>query len=189
MRILLSKRQERFEMTDTITLARPYAKAVFEYAVEHNAVSAWGDMLHAIQLMIGHEQVTQAISSPGSEPRQLAAVLIALGEGVLDEAGKNFVTLLAGNKRLRLIDDIVQLFAALKAQSEQNITASVTTAVAVEESAQARLSAAIKQQLQCDVTLTFAQEPDLIAGAVIRMGDKVIDGSVRRQLTRMTELF
>jgi len=176
-------------MAETLTLARPYAKAVLELASERHETEQWGRLLktlagytrnHEVQVMLGDPQVPLAVRA------EVLLELCSKAGHKPDVRGGNFVKLLAENRRLRILPEIAAEYAALREQAEGVVNVELCAANSVDAGEQARISAALKHKLNRDIKLTCVTDPTLIGGAIIRAGDLVIDGSVREKLSRLT---
>jgi len=174
-------------MAEPITLARPYAKAVFQVAVESNDLAGWSQMLRQIASVCKDERVTTLLSSPIITAEEQAEKLIGLFGDALTPAAQNVVKVLAYHGRLTLIAEIVDLFEVLRAQQEKSVDAMVTTAFEVNDATVDALAAALTKSLNREVKLVANVDPSLIGGAIIRAGDTVIDSSVRGKLKKLAE--
>lgn len=174
-------------MAELITLARPYAKAAFEVAVETDSLHAWSDALSLISAVVSDASVNAALSSPSLTGERQAQLVIDLCGDQLGDPVRNYVRILAENKRLGLLPEIVVLFEALKAQQEKKVDVELISAFPLSDSIEAKLAASLKEKLQRDVVLHSEIDKSLIGGAIIRAGDLVIDGSVRGKLARLAE--
>ena len=174
-------------MADLITLARPYAKAAFEVAVENNELDNWSNMLSLLANVSSVDSVRAVLTSPTHTAEELASTLINLCGEELDQKGKNFITMLAENKRLELISQISSIYEILKANKLQSVDVEITTAFEVTQEVSDKLVQALKTRLQRDIKLASKVDPGLIGGAIIRAGDTVIDSSIRGKLTKLAE--
>ena len=174
-------------MAEPITLARPYAKAVFQVAVESNDLAGWSQMLRQIALVCKDERVATLLSSPIITAEEQAEKLIGLFGDALTPAAQNVVKVLPYHGRLTLIAEIVELFEVLRAQQEKSVDAMVTTAFEVNDATVDALAAALTKSLNREVKLVANVDPSLIGGAIIRAGDTVIDSSVRGKLKKLAE--
>jgi F-type H+-transporting ATPase subunit delta len=174
-------------MAQFTTLARPYARAAFETAVATNRLKDWSEMLGLLGTLVQEERVASFLMVPANSAAQQADALIDLSGDSLDENVRNFVRVLATNKRLVLLREIVSLFEEMKADHERVIDVEVVSAFSMDESAQQKLTTALKQRLQRDVKLNTSVDKSLIGGLVVRAGDLVIDGSVRGKLNKLIE--
>lgn len=172
-------------MAELSTVARPYAQAVFEIAQEQGSLAAWGDMLAAAAMVSADPAMRQVLASPGITRQQVGDLFVEVCGKALDEAGRNFVHVLADNHRLGLLGEIAAQYAALRAEAERTIDATVASAFELSDAQQQKLAAALKQRLGRDVRLTCEIDKTLIGGAVIHAGDLVIDGSALGRLGRL----
>lgn len=172
-------------MAELSTTARPYAKALFQLAVDESRLPAWSETLGLLAQTAGIPEVEALIGSPALTRPQLAALLCDALKGKLEREGENLVRLLAENGRLALLPLIRSEFETLKAEAEKRSEVQITTAVPVDVAQQNTLRDAIKRRLQLEVQVEWKTDPALIAGALIRAGDLVIDGSVSGELDRL----
>ena len=174
-------------MAELITLARPYAKAVFEYALNANALNVWASALGVAAAVVQQDRVARMLNSPGLSSAQKAAALIDICGGEFDEAGRNYLRLLAENKRLLLLPQVHELFLALKANQERVVDLTVTSAFDIEPAQASKLAEIMGQRLKRTVRVSTTVDSTLIGGVVIRTEDVVIDGSIRGSLAKLSE--
>jgi F-type H+-transporting ATPase subunit delta len=170
-------------MAEKVTLARPYAKAAFELAREHQAFEHWSQMLAAAAATVADERVVKLLSSPRVKPGDLVELIAAASDA--DERGRNFLGTLAHNRRLGVLPEIAAMYEELRAEVENVTDVHVTSAVQLDEAQRRRLATALKQRLKREVRLHCAVDAALIGGAIVRAGDFVIDGSLRARLERL----
>jgi F-type H+-transporting ATPase subunit delta len=103
-------------MAELTTLARPYAKAVFGFALANQELEAWSKILGVLAAVSQETAVAEVLSSPALTSDQLVDKVAILCGDELNEAGKNFVTVLADNKRLPLLAAIADQYEVLKAK-------------------------------------------------------------------------
>ena len=179
-------------MAEKVTIARPYAKAAFEYAREHGAFARWSEVLGAASTIVVDPQVTGLLANPRVTPSQLVDLIAGILGDTLDEHGKNFLNTLAQNRRLSLLPEIAAIYETLRADIEQIADVHVTSAMALTDEQRNRLAAALKKRLRREVRLherAHSWHTTLVGGAVVRSGDLVVDGSLRAGLERLaTEL-
>lgn len=173
-------------MSELTTVARPYAKAAFEFAVEKQAVDHWAQMLAFLAEVAVNETVADLLSGQVNA-EQLAQIFIQIGGEQVDEHGQNLIKVLAENGRLVALPAVAQQFVELREAWQKEITAEVQSAVELSEEQQANIAASLEQRLARKVKLNCSVNPDLIAGVVITAGDLVIDGSVRGKLSRLSD--
>jgi F-type H+-transporting ATPase subunit delta len=174
-------------MAEISTLARPYAKAAFQVALQDSSLDAWSKMLSMSAAITIHEKVGVLLTDPSLSAEQLAATFIELCGDELNDKGRNFVNLLAENKRLLLLSAISEQFDALKANQEKILNVEVTSAYELSSDTLDKLAKSLKTRLQRDVILNTNVDQSLLGGAVIRTDDTVIDSSVRGKLVKLAE--
>ena len=174
-------------MSEPITVARPYSKAVFAVACEDHALKQWGDALTAIEALLKEDRMSRAVRDPTCTPRQISqSVIYQLGD-FLDGKTKNFVRLLAEKKRLVLIPQIKALFEMYRAKQENRVQAEVLSAMELDIDQITAMRTMLEHYLQSKVVLDCRVDQTLIAGAVIRAGDLTIDGSLQHRLARLSD--
>jgi F-type H+-transporting ATPase subunit delta len=174
-------------MAELSTLARPYAKAAFEFANAHGALAKWSAMFATLAGVAVQARVSQLLVSPALTAEQQSKVLLDLCGDTLDTAAANFVRTLAANKRLLLLQTIREQFEQLKAQQERTVDVEIASAFELDAAMQEKLATALKSKLSRDVKLHASVDPSLVGGVVIRAGDTVIDSSVRGRLAKLAE--
>ncbi len=172
-------------MADFSTIARPYAKAVFKLAREQDAFKSWGDALDALAGLVADPQVAALVTHPSLTRAQLADVIAGALSGQASAEAVAFARLLVDNGRLIAAPAIAAQFETLRSEAESRVDVEITSAVAVDPAQQTRLASAISQRLARQVAIEWKTDEALIAGAVIRAGDMVIDGSVQGELERL----
>ena len=175
-------------MSEFITVARPYAKAAFDFAVEHQSVERWQDMLVFAAEVTKNEQMAELLSG-ALAPETLAESFIAVCGEQLDENGQNLIRVMAENGRLNALPDVLEQFIHLRAVSEATAEVDVISAAALSEQQLAKISAAMEKRLSRKVKLNCKIDKSVMAGVLIRSGDMVIDGSVRGRLERLADVL
>ena len=173
-------------MADNASLARPYAKALFELAQESSAYEAWAASLKKLAAISQDSDFAALINDPKISVDQLTTLLQDLLADDLPEGGNNFLNLLVKNDRITALADIEQQFAELVAKAQASVNAQVVTALALTESQKSSLASALEQRLGLKVNLEETVDADLIGGAIIKAGDMVIDGSAKGRIEKLT---
>jgi len=174
-------------MAELTTLARPYAKAAFGFALANNTLAEWSEMLATLSAVTQNAKVKAVLSSPALTAEQVVSKVKSLLEADLTAQGENFVTLLAENNRFALIPVIAEQFEVLKAEQEKLSHVEITSAFELDNASEEKLAKALSEKLNCSVDVNTTVDKNLIGGAVIRAGDLVIDNSVRSRLAKLTE--
>ena len=172
-------------MADKLTIARPYARAAFEEARGEQRLAPWSESLKVAAQVVQDARVENLLGNPHVTPEELAQLVIGIAGPDLGEHGANFVRTLAENRRLAFLPEISSQFEALKDETQGVADVTVTSAAALDEATQHKLSAALEKRLKRKVRLHTELNPQLIGGAIIRSGDLVIDGSLSTRLARI----
>jgi F-type H+-transporting ATPase subunit delta len=172
-------------MSNAITIARPYAQAAFEEAQKQNALKAWSEILLELAEVVQNADVRAVVSNP-KVPKAKAADLMEAFVGTTASAQqRNFVRVLADNRRLLVLPEIAEHFEMLKAEAEKTVNVVVDSAFELSASQQDKIVSSLKKRMGREIKLACNVKKDLLGGVVIRAGDKVIDGSA---LTRLGEM-
>lgn len=172
-------------MAEPATLARPYAKAVFDLARADKKLADWSALLAGLAIAVRDPEIARWIGHPAIGRGQLADVLIAAFGKDVSQQEQNLLRLLVENNRLRLAPAIADQYEQLKADAERRVEVEVTSATPVDAAQRQALAEAIRARLEREVDVAWKTDPSLIAGAVVRAGDLVIDGSVAGELAQL----
>jgi F-type H+-transporting ATPase subunit delta len=174
-------------MAELSTLARPYARAVFEYSRDNGDLATWSAQLRVAAAVTLNDVMQQVLSNPALTAEQQAQALTGVCGDAINSQGSNFISILAGNKRLTLLPEIYALFETYKANQEKTIDVQVYSAFDVAEETRQTLAQVLTTKLEREVKVDSIVEPSLLGGVLIRAGDLVIDGSVRGRLNKLAE--
>lgn len=182
-------------MADQGILARPYAQAVFEIARKDNALGAWSDFLALASELVLAPEVGRLLATPGADSGAVATALADICREKLPASavvrdgersvGANFLKLLAENQRLGVLPDVLARFAALRADAERTLDVVLTSAAPVADHQQKAITESLTKRFGRTVRLSVQLDPNLIGGARLQVGDRVIDGSVRTGLDKL----
>lgn len=172
-------------MAELTTLARPYAKAAFEYARDHNTLDQWSEQLAMVAAVSTQETLKKVLSNPSRTAAQQVSVLVDVCNEQLSTPVRNFLSVLAANKRLPLLPQIAGLLATFKANHEKSVDVEVVSAFELEDEVTRKLSEALSRRLERTVKVRSTTDASLLGGVLIRAGDLVIDGSVRGRLNKL----
>ena len=176
-------------MAERATIARPYAKAAFEYARDASAFAEWSRGLKAAAEIVADPRVAALSKSPQWSARTSPSLVTDVAGTRLDAGMQNFVRVLAENHRLLLLPEIAAQYEELRAAVENTVDVEVISAVALDSAQQAKLAQALSARLKRQVRMQNSVDAALLGGAVVRAGDLVIDGSLKGRLERLaTEL-
>jgi F-type H+-transporting ATPase subunit delta len=175
-------------MTEKLTtIARPYALAAFEYALDKNNLASWESMLRMASQIVQDKTMVTLLSNPDITQQQLVEVFSEILADKMDNEKRNFLDLLAEYGRLDALPEMAELFAKYRAEHEKTITVQVSSAIPLSATHQQKIIDALTKRLKRKVSLQCEVDESLIGGALIRAGDLVIDGSIRGKLDRLIE--
>lgn len=174
-------------MANLSSIARPYALAAFEHARDSKQLSAWKDFLEALSFYASQPAVQKVMANPELSSAQLFEFFSGFMANLVCKEQKNFLLLIAQNKRFNALPEIADLFNTYVAALEKVSHVRVITAVETQEDFRKTLSLALTKRIQREVMLQCEVDPTIIGGAIIHIGDRVIDGSIRGKLSRLYE--
>ena len=172
-------------MAERATIARPYAKAAFEYARGANAFTQWSKGLQTVAEIVADPRVAEISMNPQFGAADVAGVVTDVAGDTLDAGMQNFVGVLAENHRLMLLPEIVAQYEELRSDVENTVDVDVVSALALSSEQRDKLAQALSARLKRKVRMHASVDPALMGGAVVRAGDLVIDGSLQGRLQRL----
>jgi F-type H+-transporting ATPase subunit delta len=176
-------------MAERATIARPYAKAAFEYARDANAFAEWSEGLALAAQIVADPRVAALTKSPQWSMADLVRLITDVAGPKLNDGMQNFVRVLAENHRLLLLPEIVTHYEEFRSAVENTVDVEVISAVKLDAAQTEKLCAALSSRLKRKVRMRTTVDSSLLGGAVLRAGDLVIDGSLKGRLQRLaTEL-
>lgn len=173
--------------SETTGLAGRYASALYELAEGQKALDAVAQDLKGLkQLLIDSPELSRLVRSPVLKREEQAKGLTA----VLERMGANaltvkFVGTVALNRRLFALEGMIKAFLAELAARRGEVTADVTSAVALSEVQIADVTEALRKVLGQKVAVNLAVDSSLIGGLVVRVGSRMVDNSIRSKLQRL----
>ncbi|NVJ56208.1 MAG: F0F1 ATP synthase subunit delta [Vibrionaceae bacterium] len=173
-------------MSDLTTIARPYAKAAFDFAVDKGQLDQWGQMLSFAAEVANNEQMKELLTGSVSADKLADIFVTVCGEQV-DAHGQNLLKVMAENGRLTALPDVSEQFMALKKEHEKEIDVEVISASELSDEQLANISNKLEQRLERKVKLNCSVDEALLGGVIIRAGDLVIDNSARGRLDRLSD--
>jgi F-type H+-transporting ATPase subunit delta len=172
-------------MSQTMTIARPYAEAAFDYAQSQGQVAAWATFLDKLSQIVKHPEIQSLYHSPKINREDLVGVIATLAKVEEKSPQANFVRLLMENKRLSAGPEIEKRFVLLQHQSQDILDVEMVSAVAVDDSQKAGYINKLSAVLGRNIVLHCKKQEDILGGFIIRYGDKVIDASIKGQLNKL----
>jgi len=169
-------------MADYTTLARPYARAVYQQAIETSALSSWSDALALMAAVVNDTEMQGLLSKPQIGGEQQAELMLKVTADKLNAQQQNLIKLMAENGRLKVLPEVAEQFEIYRAKAEGKIEAEVKSAFPLSKEQEESITNTLKAKLGCEVTITTIIDETLIGGVVIKAGDTIIDGSMKSQL-------
>jgi F-type H+-transporting ATPase subunit delta len=175
------------EQTETSGVAGRYATALFELAVDRGVIDEVANDLRQLQAMINKSaDLRRLIQSPlFSRAQQSDAMAAVLNSAGLSELVRNFIGVVAGNRRLFALEGMIGAYRGLVAQHRGEVTAEITSATPLSESQRSAVEQALKQAIGSNVAIDIEIDLNLIGGMVVRVGSRMVDSSLRTKLQRL----
>jgi len=170
-----------------VTIARPYASALFDLAQDAKEIPGVEKALESLlKLINSSEEFAGFLRSPvisGDDKNAVVAAVIKKAK--LKGLTANFLNLVAANQRLFALPAMINQFKALAAADRGEVHAEVTSAQPLSKAHQDSLAGALKKKIGKEVTLEQHVDPDLIGGLIVKVGSQMIDSSLKSKLTAM----
>jgi len=172
-------------MQENTTIARPYAIAAFEHAQEEGKLGDWSAMLNVLNMVIADEQMQVVLDNPRLDETFVCDFVLEICGDHLSENGKNFVKLLVQAGRLSLAPLIYKLFEQKRTDAEGIAEVELISAYALDAMEQNKIAEVLAKRIGKKIEVSTSIDNTLIGGAVIRIGDSVIDASVKGHLKQL----
>jgi F-type H+-transporting ATPase subunit delta len=169
------------------SVAGRYASALFELADdENNVAGVEKDLAAFLSLYDESEDLRRVVRSPVIAADEQARALGSLLEKAeFGQLTQNFFKLITQNRRLFAAPDMARAFQSLAAKSRGEVSADVTSARALSDEQVAALKAKLKESMGKDVQLSLRVDPTLLGGLIVKVGSRMVDGSLRTKLANM----
>lgn len=169
------------------SLGGRYATALFELAVEAKAVDTIEQSLATVrQALAESDEFRSLTTSPVIARGQAAKAMLATADTLgVDATTKNFLGVLAENRRLGQLPQIIRAFRALAARHRGETTAEVTSAHALSPEQVDELKQQLRRRVGREVSVDLSVDPEILGGLVVRIGSQMIDSSIRTRLNAL----
>jgi F-type H+-transporting ATPase subunit delta len=174
-------------MEKMTAIARPYAKAAYDVAMANQQLSLWHSMLENAVKVLSCSELIAVLANNVVSDEQYYALLVEPLQQYLNQDMQNFLALLAANKRVAIIPEILNLFCQYESLNKQLLVVKVITAIALSDKQQKLLNKKLTAKLACNISLQCSIDKKLLGGIVIKIGDTVIDSSIPKQLMQLLE--
>ena len=172
-------------MTEKVTVARPYARAIFATAKQGKSIVLIQQELLLLVELFKNDRVSRLMNSHlTSNEDKISAITNSFGD-VLSAHTVSFLSLLSKENRLNLLPEVYRLFVEYRQDHEGIVAVNVISAFKMTKKEQETFDKAIAKRLSQNVESCYSQDENLIAGAIIRTKQLVIDCSLRGQLDKM----
>lgn len=175
-------------MQDTSAI-RPYAKAVFDLASQQNKLDQWQHYLQVFAEALSDPLCHQALQHPALTPTKTATLLtdVLANLGIEDACFQRLMALLAQYRRLSMLPALLSALHVLVDQSKNQQHVTIESAFKMTAQAKTKLVGWLEKKTNKSIVATVEINPNLIGGALVHVGDQVIDLSVRGQLQRLKQ--
>ncbi|MDO1510837.1 MULTISPECIES: F0F1 ATP synthase subunit delta [unclassified Neisseria] len=171
-------------MAEFATIARPYAKALFGLAQEKNQIESWLGGLKELSSVVQQVKIAAFIEQPEKSASDKAEVLVGLVE-LNDASLKNFVHVLAEQKRLQLLPEVYAQFQDLSLTLNHTKRAVIYSAYELTDVQLKDLVAELQERFGTSLEITTEVDSELIGGVKVEMGDQVLDLSLQGKLNAL----
>ena len=164
-----------------VTIARNYAEALVALAEEHRALERWGELLDLVAAAISAPSIEAVMMSP-RVPRERKVALVREALQDWPHPFSLFIAAVIRRGRQMLLGAIADEYHALVDVRMNRVRAAVTVAREIDPLARQVITERLSHAIGKNVIAAFAVDPALLGGAVVRIGDRIYDGSVRKRL-------
>jgi len=172
-------------MAESVTIARPYAQAIFRLAREGKALAAWSDRLQRLAAIAQDPEMAKVVGNPKFSAGQVAELFVSLtGESGNKELA-SLIGILAENERLDVLSQIQDIYEQLKSADEGVKEAVVTSAYPLDDAQLKNLMSQLESHFGSKLQPHVEVDAALIGGIKVAVGDQVLDASVRGKLDAM----
>ena len=174
-------------MARSTTAARRYAEAVLELARRDGTLDAWLVEIRLAVELVGVEEAATVIDNPAIAWQDRRAIITGLLGSRVGTPTRNLVLLLAKRGRLAILPGVADELARLVDLEHGVVVATVTSAQPLEPAELAAIAERVQAPAGARVEVRATVDPELIGGLTVRVGDRLIDASVRGRLARLRD--
>jgi F-type H+-transporting ATPase subunit delta len=172
-----------------LIIAKRYAKALFHLAKQEGKIEQYGEELTGlVQIFESTPELADAIQSPLYPEAARKSIFVSIAASVgLTPIMKSLVNLLIEKNRVTNLGEISEYYRGLIDEHANVARAKVSAAVPLSDTVVQEIASTLEKMTGKKIVVEFQQDPELIGGVVARIGDLVLDGSVRTQLFNIRE--
>ncbi len=172
-------------MAESVTIARPYAQAVFRLAREGQTLTAWSNRLQRLAAIAQDAEMTKVVGNPKFSAGQVADLFVSLTGEAGNQELVSFVGILAENERVDVLTQIQEIYEQLKSADEGVKDATVTSAYPLDDAQLKNLMSQLESHFGSKLQPHVEVDAALIGGIKVTVGDQILDASVRGKLDAM----
>jgi F-type H+-transporting ATPase subunit delta len=172
-------------MIELTPLARPYAKALFESAIESNSIDEMAVELKTMAVAAKTEGIINTIENPTLSRKEIVEILVNLFEESVSETAKKLIEILAENKRLNLLEPIYSIYQDLLEKHKEQKSIEVFVAVEPGDEAKESIEQKLKSTYGKDANIYFSKDPTMMGGLSIKIGDETLDLSIKGKINKL----
>ena len=172
-------------MIELTPLARPYAKALFESAIESNSIDEMAVELKTMAAAAKTEGIINTIENPTLSRKEIVEILVNLFEESVSDTAKKLIEILAENKRLNLLEPIYLIYQDLLEKHKEQKSIEVFVAVEHGDEAKENIEQKLKSTYGKDANIYFSKDPAMMGGLSIKIGDETLDLSIKGKINKL----
>ena len=172
-------------MIELTPLARPYAKALFESAIESNSIDEMAVELKTMAVAAKTEGIINTIENPTLSRKEIVEILVNLFEESVSDTAKKLIEILAENKRLNLLEPIYLIYQDLLEKHKEQKSIEVFVAVEPGDEAKESIEQKLKSTYGKDANIYFSKDPTMMGGLSIKIGDETLDLSIKGKINKL----
>ena len=172
-------------MIELTPLARPYAKALFESAIESNSIDEMAVELKTMAVAAKTEGIINTIENPTLSRKEIVEILVNLFEESISDTAKKLIEILAENKRLNLLEPIYLIYQDLLGKHKEQKSIEVFVAVEPGDEAKENIEQKLKSTYGKDANIYFSKDPAMMGGLSIKIGDETLDLSIKGKINKL----
>ena len=172
-------------MQDLVPLARPYAKAIFDAAVDSGSTSETQASLKSLATGFKEKAITDLISSPTLSRSEILKKLTSIFDGEVNELVNNLLGALAENDRLEICPEISNLYESLLAEHNQQLDIDVSIPVDLGDESKEGLKQSILKKYGETSNINFLVDPAIMGGITIKIDDEILDLSIKGRVQKL----
>ncbi|QCI20171.1 F0F1 ATP synthase subunit delta [Buchnera aphidicola (Brachycaudus cardui)] len=168
------------------TIARPYARAIFNIAICQNSIQEWKEILIFLNMIASCPKIRRFLSGSLS-PKYLSSVFITVAGDIINKNAKNLIKLLAENQRFKILNNILEQFLQLEACYKKILIVELRTAFLLKEKQIIKIRKVLEKSLSSKIKFIYKIDCSILDGIIIKVNNIVFDLSVRSYLKQLSD--